>query len=80
MIGQLSALTPYKPLFEAVTGTVLGYGFYRTYWKARSACVADAACSHRVSNRFFRLALWTAAILLVVSFVFDYVESVLLGG
>jgi mercuric ion transport protein len=79
-IAQLSVLTPYKPSFEAVTGAVLGWGFYLTYWKTRSDCAADATCSHRVSNRFLRLALWTAAILLVVALAFDYVEPLLLGG
>ncbi|MGH8032740.1 MAG: mercuric transporter MerT family protein, partial [Luteimonas sp.] len=34
-IGNLTALTPYKPLFVAGTAGFLGYGFYLVYWRRR---------------------------------------------
>ena len=49
-VGNLTALAPYKPLFVAGTGGVLGYGFYLVYWKPRRACADSAACARRVAD------------------------------
>src|SRR6266404_9033931 len=72
-IGNLTALAPYKPLFVAGAAGLLGYGFYAVYWKPASACTDDgAACARPIPNRFVKLALWFAAVLLAAAFAFDY--------
>ena len=78
-IANLTALAPYKPLFVAGTAGVLGYGFYLIYWKPRRACADDAACARPIPNRFVKIALWSATVLVVAAFAFDYVAPVLLG-
>jgi mercuric ion transport protein len=77
-IGNLTALAPYKPLFVAGTAGVLGYGFYLVYWKPRRACADDAACARPMPNRLVQLALWTATVLVIAAFAFDYIAPLLL--
>lgn len=79
-IGNLTALAPYKPLFVAGTAGLLGYGFYLVYWKPRRACAEGAACARPIPNRFVEVALWSATVLVVAAFAFDYVAPVLLGA
>src|SRR5260370_18932482 len=77
-IGNLTALAPYKPLFVAGTAGILGYGLYLVYWKPGQACADGAACARPISNRFVKLALWFATVLVVAAFAFDYVAPLLL--
>ena len=79
-IGNLTALAPYKPLFVAGTAGILGYGLYLVYWRPGQACADGAACARPPSNRFVKLALWLATVLVVAAFAFDYVASLLLGA
>jgi mercuric ion transport protein len=79
-IGNLTALAPYKPLFVAGTAGVLGYGFYLVYWKPRHACADGAACARPIPNRFVKLALLFATVLVAAAFAFDYVAPALLGA
>ncbi len=79
-IGNLTALAPYKPLFVAGTAGLLGYGFYLVYWRPRRACAEDAACARPLPNRFVEVALWSATVLVVSAFAFDYIAPVLLGA
>ena len=79
-IGNLTALAPYKPLFVAGTAGLLGYGFYLVYWKPKRACADGAACARPIQSRFVQVALWTATVLVVAAFAFDYVAPVLLGA
>src|SRR6266436_5883185 len=78
-IGNLTALAPYKPLFVAGTAGLLGYGFYLVYWKPKQACADGAACARPLPNRFVKVALWSATVLVAAAFAFDYVAPVLLG-
>jgi mercuric ion transport protein len=79
-IGNLTALAPYKPLSMAVTVAFLGYGFYLVYWKPKRACADGAACARPLPNRFLKLGLWAASVVVVAAFAFDYVAPLLLGA
>jgi mercuric ion transport protein len=79
-IGNLTALAPYKPLFVAGTAGLLGYGFYLVYWKPKRACADGTACARPIPNRFVKIGLWSAIVLVVAAFAFDYVAPVLLGA
>jgi len=80
-IANLTALAPYKPLFVLGTTSVLGYGFHLVYRRPRQVCGADgAACARPIPNRFVKLALWSATVLVVIAFAFDYVAPLLLGA
>ena len=77
-IGSLSVLAPYKPVFVAATAALLGYGYYLVYWKPQHACAPDEACARPLPNRFVKLALWAATVLVVVAASFDYIAPLLL--
>jgi mercuric ion transport protein len=79
-IGNLTALAPYKPLFLAATAGVLGYGFYLVYRKPTAACAEGSACARPLPNQFVKLGLWTATVLAIAAFAFDYIAPVLLGA
>jgi mercuric ion transport protein len=79
-IGNLTALTPYKPLFVAATVAILGYGFYHVHRKPKQACAEAAACARPLPNLVVKLGLWTAAVLVVAAIAFDYVAPLLLGA
>lgn len=79
-IGNLTALAPYKPMIVAGTAGLLGYGFYLVYWKPRRACAEGTACARPIPNRFVEVALWSATVLVVAAFAFDYIAPVLLGA
>ena len=79
-IANLTALAPYKPLFVLGTAGLLGYGFYAVYWKPKRACAKDAACARPLPNRFVKLGLWIATVLVVIAFAFDYIAPILLAA
>lgn len=79
-IGNLTALAPYKPLFVAGTAGLLGYGFYLVYWKPRRACADGAACARPLPSRSVKLGLWTATVLVVAAFAFDYIAPFVLAA
>jgi mercuric ion transport protein len=79
-IANLTALVPYKPLFVLGTAGVLGYGFHLVYRKPKQACAEGAACARPIPNRFVKLALWSATVVVVVAFAFDYVARLLLDA
>jgi len=78
-IGNLAALTPYRPIFTLIASGFLAYGFYLVYWKPRIACASEAACARPLPKRIVTGALWVSAVLLVVSVAFPYVAPVFLG-
>lgn len=79
-IGNLTALAPYQPVFLAATAGVLGYGYHLVYWKPKAACVEGAACAMPLPNRFVKLGLWTATVLVIAAGAFNYIAPILLGA
>lgn len=76
-IGQLSALEPYRPLFMAVAGGFLTFGFYRAYWTSASrtdaggkSCAED--CEVPRAQRINRGALWVATLIVSALFASPY--------
>jgi mercuric ion transport protein len=78
-IGNLAALTPYQPIFVAITAGFLGYGYYLVYWKPRNVCADGTACARPVSARIVKITLWAATILVGAAIAFPYVAPMLLG-
>lgn len=77
-IGNLTALAPYKPYVAAVTLGLLGYGYYLVYWKPARACAVGDACTRPLPNRFIKIGLWVATVLVIAAIAFDYVAPLLL--
>lgn len=70
-IGQLTAMKAFQPLFVALTGVFLAYGFWRVYGNAGRRC-EDDSCETPRSSRIVRAALWTATLLVVAALTTDY--------
>ena len=78
-IGSLSALAPYKPYFITGTIVLLGYGYYLVYARPRQVCAPDEICAQPLPNRFVKLVLWGATVLVVIAASFDYIAPLLLN-
>lgn len=79
-LGNLAALASYQPIIIAVTFGFLGWGFWMTYGKPRTAAVcAEPACRVGPRARATKAALWSAAVLVAAAIAFPYVAPPLLG-
>ena len=59
-MGRLTALSPYQPIFIAITIGFLGYGYWLVYRKPKVACADEAACERPLPNKLVKGALWFA--------------------
>ena len=71
-VGNLTALSPYQPVFVAVALGFLATGFVLVYRDSKSTCAAGNACAMSRSNRLAKTGLWIAAGLVVVAILFPY--------
>lgn len=72
-IGQLTALSPYQPIFIAFTLLCLGYGYWLVYGKPKIACDEGAACAHPLPNRLVKSMLWIATALVLLAFAWPVI-------
>lgn len=77
-LGNLSALSPYQPIFVVLTLGFLGAGFWLAYRRPKAAC-DGSACARPASSRAVNLALWAAVLLVAAAIGFPYVAPALLG-
>ena len=73
-IGKLTALKEYQPIFVTLTAGFLGYGFWKVYGSAGTLCDSDT-CATPVATRIVKIALWAAAVLVVLALTTDYWAS-----
>lgn len=78
-MGQLTALSPYQPIFIAGTLGFLGYGYWLVYRKPRVACADGTACERLLPNRLVKAALWFATALILLAFAWPYIVPLILG-
>ena len=72
-IGTLTALSPYKPVFIAITAGFLGYGYYLVYRQPKVACAEGSACARPLPNRLVKSALWFSTALVVIAFAWPVI-------
>jgi mercuric ion transport protein len=77
-IANLTALTPYQPIFIGVTLAFLATGYYLVYRKPAVACGPGEACARPLPRRGVKLALWLATALVMSVIAFPYVARALL--
>ena len=77
-IGQLTALSPYQPIFIAFTLLCLGYGYWLVYRKPKIACDEGAACARPLPNRLVKSMLWIATALVVLAFSWPAIVPLIL--
>jgi len=78
-IGQLTALSPYQPIFLAITVGFLGYGYWLVYRKPKIACAEGEACARPLPNVIVKSALWIATALVILAFAWPYLVPFILG-
>ncbi len=78
-IGNFTQLAPYKPIFIAATLAFLGTGYWLVYRSSKPACAEGEACARPLPNRFVKIVLAAATVLVIVAFAFDYVAPLLLS-
>lgn len=78
-LGQLSALSPYQPIFVAITLVFLAAGFRLAYRRPKGACDGSTACARPLSSRAVKAVLWAATLLVAAAIAFPYVAPALLG-
>ncbi len=72
-IGNLTALTPYQPIFMTVALGLLGLAFYKVYGgKKEESCAPGSACSNPKMGRLNKIVLWIFAALVLGLLVFPY--------
>lgn len=77
-IGNLTALTPYKPISAAIALGFLGYGHWLVYRRPKAACADGEACARPLSNTLVKVALWSATVLVAAALAFPYAAPLLL--
>jgi mercuric ion transport protein len=70
-IANLTALSPYQPIFVAVALASIGYGHLAAY-RARKACADSGACARPVPRRLVAAGLWTGTMMVAIAVVADY--------
>ncbi len=72
-IANLTALEPYRPYFAAAAIGCIGYGFYRVYRKPAAPCAEGSYCARPASDRFAKIGLWSATVIVLIALVSPYV-------
>ena len=79
-IGNLTALSPYQPIFVVFTLVCLSVGYYRVYRKPKIACEEGSYCARPVSNTVVKTALWIATLFVTAALAFPYLTPYLLDA
>ena len=72
-IGNLTGLEPYRPYFAGAAIGCIGYGFYPVYRRKPAACAEGSYCARPASDRFAKIGLWSATVIVVIALVSPYV-------
>ena len=70
-IANLTALSPYQPIFVAVALVSIGYGHLAAY-RARKACAVGGACARPVPRRLVDAGLWTGTVMVAIAIAADF--------
>lgn len=78
-IGNLTQLAPYQPYFIAITLAFVGAGYWLVYRASKVVCAHGEACARPLPNRFVRIALIAATVIVIAAWAFDYVAPYVLS-
>jgi len=78
-IGNFTQLAPYQPYFIAVTVAFLACGYWLVDRSSKLACADGASCARRLPNRFVKIALLAATIIVIAAWSFDYIGPYVLS-
>ncbi len=72
IVGASAFFESLRPYFLIATFALLGVGFYLAYRKPKYACEPGSACARPQVNRFGRIGLWIATVLVIAFAAFPY--------
>lgn len=78
-IGNFTQLAPYQPYFIAATLAFIGTGYWLVYRSSKVACAEGEACARPLPNRFVKIALIAATVIVLAAWAFDYVAPYVLS-
>jgi mercuric ion transport protein len=78
-IGNFTRLAPYQPYFVAVTLAFIGTGYWLVYRSSKGACAEGEACARPLPNRFVKIALIAATVVVLSAWAFDYIAPYVLS-
>ena len=67
-LSNLTALSPYQPIFLGLAATSVGYGLWKARVARRSACSVDGKCAMPINSKLNLIGLWLGGGLAVVAF------------
>ena len=73
-MGNLTALTPYKPIFITATLGFLAYGYWLVY--RPRPCEDGATCTRPLPNRLVKSMLWFSTLLILVAFFWKWIGPI----
>jgi len=72
IVGASAFFESLRSYFLIATSGMLGISFYLAYRKPKSACEPGSACARPQVNRFERIGLWIATVLVIAFAAFPY--------
>jgi mercuric ion transport protein len=78
-VGNFTQLAPYQPYFIAATLAFIGTGYWLVFRSSKAVCVEGEACAQPLSNRFVKITLVAATIMVIAALAFDYLAPYLLS-
>lgn len=79
-VGNLTAMTPYQPIFVVLALGFLSYGFWLVYWKPAATCPEGDACARPIPNRLVEIGLWAAMFIIAAALAFPFAVPALLAS
>lgn len=67
-LSNLTALSPYQPIFLGLAATSVGYGFWKARTARRSVCSTDGECTMPINSKFNLIGLWVGGGLAATAF------------
>ncbi len=67
-MSNLTALSPYQPIFLTLAAASVGYGFWKARAARRAACATDGVCAMPINSRLNTILLWIGGGLAVTAF------------
>ena len=75
-IGNLSSLTPYRPIFIVLALLLLAFAFWDTYRvKGGESCMPGSICANPVGNKMRKLLIWILALVTLTLLALPFLAS-----
>lgn len=67
-LSNLTALSPYQPVFLTLAAASIGYGFWKSRLARKAACATDGTCAMPINSRLNTVLLWIGGGLAIAAF------------